>query len=301
MTKSLAGLLASAALLAAAPHAIAQTADPLAADFRSPPASARPRVWWHWMNGNISQDGIDRDLAWMKRIGIAGVQNFDASFGPSAGPMSTPQVVQKRLVFLTPEWRDAFRHAVERADSLGMEFAIAGSPGWSESGGPWVKPEQAMKKLVWSETTVEGGRPVRGPLHAPPSISGPFQDIGAGGPATELPQGVPASFYRDAAVVAYRAPEAEAPAPAPRVTSSSPVDAAMLQDGDLNHVTQLAFAPGAESWVQFDYGQPPLSSKRCTRAAVSNESSAIPWVVGSGPPSTRVASVGRLGRNTTRK
>ena len=256
MTKSLAGLLASAALLAAAPHAIAQTADPLAADFRSPPASARPRVWWHWMNGNISQDGIDRDLAWMKRIGIAGVQNFDASFGPSAGPMSTPQVVQKRLVFLTPEWRDAFRHAVERADSLGMEFAIAGSPGWSESGGPWVKPEQAMKKLVWSETTVEGGRPVRGPLHAPPSISGPFQDIGAGGPATELPQGVPASFYRDAAVVAYRAPEAEAPAPAPRVTSSSPVDAAMLQDGDLNHVTQLAFAPGAESWVQFDYGQP---------------------------------------------
>jgi hypothetical protein len=72
-------------------------------------------------------------------------------------------IVDKRLVFMTPEWRAAFKHAVETADADGFEFAIAGSPGWSETGGPWVKPEQAMKKLVWSETPVVGGRKLAGP------------------------------------------------------------------------------------------------------------------------------------------
>ena len=135
------------ATIATPVFAQAQAADSLAAGFADPPQSARPRVWWHWMNGNISKDGIDKDLAWMKRIGIGGLQNFDAN-------LATPQVVDKRLVYMTPEWKDAFRHAASRADALGLELAIAASPGWSETGGPWVRPEDAMKKLVWSETIV---------------------------------------------------------------------------------------------------------------------------------------------------
>ena len=78
---------------------------------------------------------------------------------------------------MTPEWKDAFRYAATLADQLGLEMAIAGSPGWSESGGPWVPPAQAMKKLVWSETRVEGGRPFTGALPKPPSTTGPFQNI----------------------------------------------------------------------------------------------------------------------------
>ena len=142
--------------------------DALERGFQDPPASARPRVWWHWMNGNVTKDGITADFEWMKRVGIGGVQNFDAA-------LATPQVVEKRLVFMTPEWKDAFAHAVSLADTLGLEFAIAGSPGWSESGGPWVKPEHAMKKVVWSETRIEGGKPFTGKLAAPPAVAGPFQ------------------------------------------------------------------------------------------------------------------------------
>jgi len=125
--------------------------DPLLQDFADPPASARPRVWWHWMNGNITKEGIRLDLEWMKRVGIGGVQNFDAS-------LMTPQVVEKRLAYMTPEWSDAFRYAADLAQEKGLELAIAASPGWSETGGPWVQPEAAMKKLVWSETDVRGGR-----------------------------------------------------------------------------------------------------------------------------------------------
>ena len=60
---------------------------------------------------------------------------------------------------------------------LGLEMAIAGSPGWSESGGPWVTPAQAMKKFVWSEIRVEGGQPFTGTLPKPPTATGTFQNI----------------------------------------------------------------------------------------------------------------------------
>ena len=63
------------------------TSDPLKSGFENPPASARPRVWWHWMNGNITKEGIKLDLEWMHRVGLAGFQNFDAA-------LSTPQVVR---------------------------------------------------------------------------------------------------------------------------------------------------------------------------------------------------------------
>src|SRR5579864_1571600 len=150
--------------------AVAQSPAPAAVDslrdgFLNPPQSARPLVWWHWMNGNISKEGIRLDLEWIHRVGLSGFQNFDAA-------LATPQVVDKRLAYMTPEWKDAFKYATTLADQLGMEEAIAGSPGWSESGGPWVTGPEAMKKYVWSETVVEGGKPFTGTMVHPPTNNG---------------------------------------------------------------------------------------------------------------------------------
>ena len=192
--------------------------DALERGFQNPPDSAKPRVWWHWMNGNITKEGIKADLEWMKRVGIGGFQNFDAA-------LNTPQVVEKRLVYMTPEWKDAFKYTTTLADQLGLEMAIAGSPGWSESGGPWVPPAQAMKKFVWSETLVQGGKPFTGALPKPPSTTGQFQNIaamprggfGGGTPPPPLPE-----FYADSAVIAYRAPDGDLSMMElqPKVTSS---------------------------------------------------------------------------------
>ena len=230
-------------------RAKAAPADSLYEGFVVPPPAARPRVWWHWMNGNVTKEGITRDLEWMKRVGLGGFQNFDASlFGDT--------VVDKRVAYMTPEWKDAFRYAIELADRLGLETAIAGSPGWSESGGPWVKPEQAMKKLVWSETRAQGGQPFTGALPKPPTISGPFQNV----PVGELfstGQGALPELYRDVAVVAYRVPASDQ-APdelRPIVTSSAgAVDASLLSDGDL--VRSVALPAGEKSWIQFEYAGP---------------------------------------------
>ena len=164
-------LLAGALLAATSLSPVqAADADPLAAGFADPPNSARPRVWWHWMNGNVSKDGIRKDMEWMKRVGIGGLQNFDAN-------LATPQIVPKRLIYMHPEWKDAFGYAARTAEELGLELAIAASPGWSETGGPWVKPKDGLKKLVWSETLVTGGKRFSGKLAKPPSITGPFQSI----------------------------------------------------------------------------------------------------------------------------
>src|SRR5690349_24803466 len=93
-------------------QASAQAADELAAGFRNPPAAAKPRVWWHWMDGNVSERGIREDLSWLHDVGIGGVHNFDAGLG-GAGSGSAP-LVTERIAYLTPKWRDTFRFAVSQ-------------------------------------------------------------------------------------------------------------------------------------------------------------------------------------------
>lgn len=78
---------------------------------------------------------------------------------------------------MTPEWKDAFRYTTRLADSLKLEMAIAGSPGWSVTGGPWVTPKDVMKKLVWREVRVNGGEPFKSSLPKPSTTTGPFQNV----------------------------------------------------------------------------------------------------------------------------
>jgi hypothetical protein len=222
--------------------------------FENPPDSAKPRVWWHWMNGNITKEGIKLDLEWMHRVGLGGFQNFDAA-------LSTPQVVEKRLAYMTPEWKDTFKYATILADQLGMEEAIAGSPGWSESGGPWVPASQGMKKYVWSATFVEGGKPFTGTLTHPPSNTGAFQNVSIHDllSAPEGSKPIP-QFYADAAVIAYRRPADDVPIESlhPKVTASAGTpDAAMLSDGDLEKTVKLPIpAVGESAWIQYEFAAP---------------------------------------------
>jgi hypothetical protein len=92
------------------------------AGFQNPPSRAKPRVWWHWMNGNVTASDIRSDLEWMSRTGMGGFQDFDVG-------LSSPQIVDQRLVYMTPEWREAFLFATRLADSLGLEMAVAASLG----------------------------------------------------------------------------------------------------------------------------------------------------------------------------
>ena len=211
--------------------------------FREPPNAARPRVWWHWIGGNVDVEGAKLDLEWMKRVGIGGFHAFSGEL-----TLKAPQVVE-RQPFMSPGWTSALREVVALAHPAGMEIGIAGSPGWSHTGGPWVVPEDGMKKYVWSETQVQGGAPHAGVLPTPPSVTGPFQAL----PSEErnrsgrpLPQ-----LYRDALVVAFPTPLSEVAASAPTLEASHPLDLARLSSPE----------PGKEvlpvgGWVQATYPSP---------------------------------------------
>ena len=76
------------------------TVRELRENFKEPPFHTRPLVWWHWMDGNITKDGIRKDIEWFKRAGIGGFHHFDAA-------MTTPQIVDKRLIYMQDDWKDA--------------------------------------------------------------------------------------------------------------------------------------------------------------------------------------------------
>lgn len=241
-------------LLAEAPaqEQPATSAPSLEDQFRDPPNSARPRVWWHWMNGNITKDGIAKDLAWMKRVGIGGLQNFDAN-------IKTPQIVDKRLVYMTPEWKDAFRFAAREADRLGLELAIASSPGWSETGGPWVPPQDALKKLVWSETAVVGGKRFLGKIASPPAITGPFQtikanpEIGLALSGGDMPDAAP-PFYADVAVLAVPDEgEAITARPSYKDAAGKPIDGTVLTDTELESAIEVSRPTSGTALLQITY------------------------------------------------
>jgi hypothetical protein len=214
------------------------------------------------VNGNVTEEGIELDLRWLKRIGIGGVQNFD---GWSA-PTDTSLIVQEPLIYMSPPWWQSFRKSVQLASELDLEFTIASSAGWTTTGGPWVPPQDGMKKLVWSETWVEGGKPLKGPLKSPPATTGAFQDIPVSLLNRHWRENSPPIYYVDIATLAYRAPLSEAP-PAnlnAQVTSSAgPMEAAFLVDGDLAHTVALPFAEARSAWIQFAF-ETPQSARALT-------------------------------------
>jgi len=144
----------------------AATVDELAASFQSPPAAARPWVYWFWMNGNLTREGITADLEAMARVGVGGVLIMSVSNGIPPGPVP----------FASDEWRSLFTHAVREADRLGLSVNMNNDDGWTGSGGPWVAPEQSMQELTWSAVTVAGGH-VDVTLPQPPANNSYYRDV----------------------------------------------------------------------------------------------------------------------------
>lgn len=152
----------------------------LEAGFDNPPLEARPLGWWHWINGNVTKEGIRADLENMQQIGMGGVQVLDVEIYMPEGPVR----------YGTDNWHEHIQYAIETAHELGLELHMGNAPGWSASGGPWVTPELSMKQLIWSETETRGGDI---------SLVVPKSDTA---PRYNPRHPVDLDFYRDVAVIA---------------------------------------------------------------------------------------------------
>jgi len=135
-------------------------------NFVNPPDSAKPQTWWHWMNGNVSAEGITADLEAMKRVGLGGFTAFHIS-------RSDPGKVK----YMSPEWHAMMKHTFSEANRLGLDVCMHNCAGWSSSGGPWITPEYAMQKVVWTEKKVDGVQQFNAKLKQPKSNKDYYRDI----------------------------------------------------------------------------------------------------------------------------
>lgn len=165
-------------------------AEDLETQFHDPPASARPWVYWYFMDGNLSREGMTADLEAMKQGGIGGAIMLEVSLnGIPRGPVD----------FMSEEWQELTTHAIREANRLGIEIALGTGPGWCGTGGPWLKPDQTMQHLVASETNVAG------PLAFSAALPKPLPRKPYFGEGTLTPELKKQwqEFYQDVAVLAF--------------------------------------------------------------------------------------------------
>ena len=139
----------------------------LAKNFASPPASARPWVYYFPLSGNLTKEGITADFEAMARVGIGGMLYMEVDQGAPKG----------KADFAGPLWMELFKHACNEAHRLGLQINMNNDAGWCGSGGPWITPELSMQKVIWSETMVAGGKKFDGLLVKPAAVRDYYQDI----------------------------------------------------------------------------------------------------------------------------
>lgn len=188
-------------------------ADALEVGFKNPPPKTQAYTWWHWINGNVSREGITADLESMKRVGIHGVQLFNVTLKNPKGPAP----------YLGEEWLDLFKFSAQEAQRLGLELGFHNCPGWSSSGGPWVTPEYAMQHLVFSEVIHQGGQVFKGKLPQPK---------------------IKLNYYKDIAVLAFPKPQGDE-----RIDE---LDIKILSERIRNHLAPDAKSISASAMVHKD-------------------------------------------------
>lgn len=194
--------------------------------FMSPPDSLKPAIYWYWMNENVSKDGITKDLEALYEKGIGEVYIGNIFWGNESGKVKT----------LSDEWLECMRHAIREGSRIGINVGVFNCPGWSQAGGPWVQPEDAMRYLVYSELEVEGPKSIK-------------QYIGK-----------PKDFFQDVSVIAY--PVLLEDRSQVKFIKSMPEvkDLPNLTDDDPN--TQCSFANQTGEQIQLDIKYQKLVTKR---------------------------------------
>ncbi|WP_409568057.1 glycosyl hydrolase [Proteiniphilum saccharofermentans] len=142
-----------------------QLSQELEKGFVNPPDPIQTSVYWYWISDNISKEGAVKDLHAMKKAGI------NRAFIGNIGIHDLPY---GNIKMLSDEWWEILHVALKTATELDIEIGIFNSPGWSQSGGPWVRPEQSMRYLASSEVVVKGPRKITQLLKKPHEM---FQDV----------------------------------------------------------------------------------------------------------------------------
>lgn len=175
----------------------AENLPQLEQEFMTPPTSAKPYVWWHWMGSNFSKKGITEDLEAMKEEGIGGATIFNICSAVQESHKPTENNPWATQTYRSPEYWDAMQWAAVEAERLGLELGLHNTAGYSTTGGPWIEEDRAMKQIIMTKVEVVGGSENR--ILIPQPELKPY--TGWGG-SNRYP-----TKYKDIAVLAYPASE----------------------------------------------------------------------------------------------
>lgn len=169
-------------------------ADGLEKEFQIPPDTARPGVYWYFLDGNQDRREMEADLRAMKGAGIGSVLFLEVDLGMALGPVP----------FMSEPWQDNIAHSFVEAGKLGLEVMLGTGPGWAGSGGSWVDIGDSMQHLVGSSVKVSGPAVFNQVLPVPaPHPANPFAGMTAAH-STQRNQ-----WFKDVAVIAFPAPPGE--------------------------------------------------------------------------------------------
>lgn len=197
------------------------------ATFKNPPHEAKPITWMHVMSGNMSKEGMTKDLEAIADAGIGGVLLFNVTHNIPNGPVG----------FNSPEDIAMKAYTAAECERLGLNFGIHNCDGWTSSGGPWVPVENSMMQVVHREVVVDGGE----------------VDLFLPGPSKC------GDFYKDIALLAYPAldTQIEDAETTPVITASTPdFDVNITSNGKIDERSVLQVTKGEKSWIQWDFGNP---------------------------------------------
>jgi hypothetical protein len=235
--------LTGAAFLALLPNsALSQPAEaPISVEraFDEPVERAAPGTYWYWMSDDISAEGITKDLEAMKRAGIAEalIGNIDEN-RDHRGPVKA----------LSPQWWSMVRFAMEEGARIGVDVGLFNSPGWSQSGGPWIAPGDSMRYITSTTLPVVGGKTI----------------------SVRLPE--PAPDFQDIALLAYPLPALDGqqlPLAPRQIAVSTGQDLSVLFDGDLTTIAELPSAAGSS--VTIDIVLPEAKTLRAMEVFPGDE------------------------------
>ncbi|MDR1864445.1 MAG: hypothetical protein LBR08_02625, partial [Bacteroidales bacterium] len=111
--------------------------------FRSPPQVYMPGTLMYLLGGNVSKEGITADLEALAEAGISNLLLLHGEMGPKNW-----SGVKNPIHCLSPDWEDFLTYTANECKRLGLRFTFHNCPGWALAGGPWIKPENAMRNLT---------------------------------------------------------------------------------------------------------------------------------------------------------
>ncbi|MDQ7949622.1 MAG: glycosyl hydrolase, partial [Pedobacter sp.] len=194
---------------------------------QQPTDSAKPWVFWYWMQGGISKSGITADLQAMHESGIGGAYLMTIKGASDKAPYQ-PAINQ-----LTPQWWEMIKFATEEAKRLNIRLGMHVSDGFALAGGPWITPELSMQKVVYSKVLV-GQKSKKIILPQPETNQGYYKDIAVYAYPSAVGTGISSQTTR------------------PKVSTSNGTAASQLLDAH----NQTNFTAAEPCWIQYTFDQP---------------------------------------------